>query len=216
MVEQYEAHIKEAVAQFARHKFPYSCDVYCIDGFHYFFSYLMKNFADIDNFYQAAGELQKMMGEEQWKSLLKSAAGTREYYQSTLFFYARELSYSSKTPRPRSEQRNFVYWTYLYVEFGKEKEFEEILKAWVELYKSKNISHGYATYIGSIGNEMPLYVLAESAESASVFYSQEEETFKSFGEEGQALLKKTRALLRKYEIKIGSRRPDLSYTPEER
>ena len=216
MVGQFEAHIKEAVAQFARHKFPYPQDVYCIDGYHYFFSHLVKNYAGIDSFYKAAVELHQKMGEEQWRLLLKSAAGTLEYYQSTLFYYARELSYSPVNPHPDPGQRNFVYWTYLYVEYGKEKEFEEILKAWVELFKSRNISHGYATYIGSIGNEMPLYVLAESAESASVFYSQDEETFKLFGEEGQALMKKTWALLRKFEIKIGSRRPDLSYTPEER
>ena len=216
MVGQFEAHIKEGITQFTRLKFPYPQDVYCIDGFHYFFSYPVGSYAGIDNFYKAGVELHQKMGEKKSQSLVKSAVGTLEYYQSTLFYYVRELSYSPKTPRLSSEQRNFVYWTYLYVEFGKEKEFEEILKAWVELYKSRNISHGYATYIGSIGNEMPLYVLAESAESASVFYSQEEETFKLFGEEGQALMKKTWALLRKFEIKIGSRRPDLSYTPEER
>ncbi|MFB0519236.1 MAG: hypothetical protein ACETWC_08150 [Acidobacteriota bacterium] len=216
MVGQFEEHVREGIAQFARYKFPYPQDVYCIDGYHYFFSYPVKNFEDIGNFYKAAGEYRQKMGEEQWKSRVKSAAGTLEYYQSTLFYYVRELSYSPVNPHPDPGQRNFVYWTYLYVEFGKEKEFEEILKAWVELYKSKNISRGYATYMGGIGNEMPLYVLAESAESASVFYSQDEETFKLYGEEGQALMKKTWALLRKFEIKTGSRRPDLSYMPEER
>jgi len=216
MVGQFEAHLREGKALFTRHKFPYPCDVYCIDGYHYFFSYPVKNFADIGNFYKAAGEYRQKMGEEQWKSRVKSAAGTLEYYQSTLFYYVRELSYSPANPHPDPGQRNFVYWTYLYVEFGKEKEFEEVLKAWVELFKSRNISHGYATYIGSIGNEMPLYVLAESAESASVFYSQEEKTFKLYGEEGQALMKKTWALLRKFEIKRGSRRPDLSYIPSEK
>ncbi|MDH5715701.1 MAG: hypothetical protein OEZ30_09070 [Candidatus Aminicenantes bacterium] len=216
MVDQFEEHIRGGIAQFARYKFPYPQDVYCIDGNHYFFSYPVKNFEGIGNLYKAAREYRQKIGEEQWKLRVKSAAGTLEYYQSTLFYLSFELSYSPETPRPRSEQRNFVYWTYLYVEHGKEKEFEEVLKAWVELYKSKNISHGFATYMGSIGNEMPLYVIAESAKSAAAFYSQEDETFKLFGEEGQALMKKTWALLRKFEIKIGNRRPDLSYRPEER
>ena len=52
--------------------------------------------------------------------------------------------------------------------------------------------------------------------SAADYTTTEEKFWKAMGEEGAALSKKTRALIRKMESKTGRARPELSYWPERR
>jgi len=80
----------------------------------------------------------------------------------------------------------------------------------VDLYKSKNISNGWNTFIGDIGTDMPFYFWTASGKSAADFWSQGEKETKILGEEEvMKLEQKDMALYRKYESKTGRPRPDL-------
>ena len=215
MAAEYEAVMKEVVTLCTKHKFPYPFYAYSTDDFHYYFVYPVENFADIDNLYKAFGELGKKMGAEQWQGLMKRFAGTFEYYQYSVIRYLLEFSYTPEKSRLKPEEENFVFWEFFYIPFGKEIEFAEICQEWVELYKSKNIPDGWSTYVGDIGTEIPTYIVVLWGKSAADYFSQLEKTVELLGEEGQALVKKTMDLCRRYETKTGMRRPDLSYTPKE-
>ncbi len=69
------------------------------------------------------------------------------------------------------------------------------------------------TYKGELGTTMPVYVWFEYGKSAADYAVAEEAFWDALGEEGAALSKKTRALIRKMESKTGRYRPDLSYDP---
>jgi len=215
-VAEYETHIKEALELFAKFEFPYSFYAFSTDDFRYRFGFPIENFADIDNFYKAGEEWSKKMGPEQYESLGKSAIGTLDYYHYFLMLYKPELSYIPEKPRIKlREEEHFIFLELFYLYFGKEKEFEEILKEWVDLYKSRNLTDGWETYVGVIGTEMPVYFIVLWGSSAADYFSQLEKIVELLGEEGKALVKKTYAAIKKYEQITERFRPDLSYLPKE-
>ena len=68
--------------------------------------------------------------------------------------------------------------------------------------------------MGDLGTKMPVYLWVEYGKSAADYAVTEEKFWKAMGEEGAALSKRTRALIKKMESKTGRYRPDLSYAPK--
>ncbi|MGK7371716.1 MAG: hypothetical protein ACNS64_16000, partial [Candidatus Halalkalibacterium sp. M3_1C_030] len=86
-----------------------------------------------------------------------------------------------------------------------------IAKEWIDLNKSKDIKQGYRLYMGDMGTDMPLVIVAHSAKSASDFYSNREKNMMMLGEAGKKLMGKTMSIAWKFESREGAMRPDLSY-----
>jgi len=214
MLIEYEMHVREVIALIAKYEFPFPVYVYMTNDLHYIFAYPVENLADIENFYKAFGEMQKKMGAEKWDSLLKSAEGTIESYQYSVFRYMPELSYVPEEPRLKMEESNFIWLEYNYIKFGKEKEFEEMQKKLAELYKSKNITDGWQIYSGFIGAQMPLYVSIERAKDGADWFMQHGKINKLIEKEGIALKRKALTFYRKIDSKMATFRPDISYIPK--
>jgi hypothetical protein len=214
-VTEWEAHVKQAVELFTKYEFPYQLYTFSYNDFCCRFAWTIENFADIDNFYKAIGEWEKKMGPEQWESLMKSAIGTLDDYHYFLIRYRPDLSYiPEELGFDLWKEGHFVFVEFCYLNFGTEKEYEEITKKWVDLYKNKSIPVGWWTYVGDIGTSMPFYMFVIRAKSAADYYSQSEKMQKLLGEEIKKLMGKTWSPVRKYETKTGSFRPDLSYLPK--
>jgi hypothetical protein len=210
MAAKFEAAVKKEIEL----GYPYPFSAYSTDDFYYYFLTPIENYASIDALNKAESEWAKKIGENH-QALMKSVEGTFEYYRLGVIRFLPELSYPPKKPRLKPEEVNFTYWGFLYVEFGKEKEFADVFKQWVELYKSKDIPDGWSTYVVESGAEMPFYFMAASGKSAADFYAADEKATKKIGEEKTMELgHKTMALFRKFEIKTGRPRPDLSNVPK--
>lgn len=215
-VAEYEAHVKEVLELSAKYEFPYQFYAFSYDDFHYRFGFPIENFSDIDNFYEVGEELSKKMGPEQYESLAKSAIGTYDYLHLFLIHYRPDLSYIPEELEFKLwEEEHFIFSESCYLEYGKEKEYDETIKKWVELYKSKNIPVGWWTYVGHIGTKMPFYMFVIRAKSAVDYYSQSAKIQEQMGEEIKKLMGKTWSPVRKFEVNTGRFRPDLSYLPKE-
>lgn len=215
-VAEWEAHVKQAIELFTKYEFPYQLYAFSYDDFHYHFCRLIDNFADIDNFYKAYEGWSKKMGPEQWESLMKSGIGTLDYYRYFLIRYRPDLSYIlEELGFNLWKEGHFIFVKSCYLNFGTEKEYEEITKKWVDIYKNKSIPSGWWTYVGDIGTNMPFYMFVIRAKSAADYYSQSEKIQKLLGEEIKKLMGKTWSPVRKFETKTGRFRPDLSYLPKE-
>lgn len=212
-VAEYEEHVKMADELFAKYEYPYPVYAFSTEDFHYIFVFPVENFADMDNIYKATGEMAQKAGEE-FQAMIKSAEGTLEYSTYFMVRYIPQLSYIPEKPRLKQEESNFILWECFYAQPTKEGEFAEVLKQWQTLYKNKDIPDGWELYVGSLGTEQPLFIAMFRAKSAADYFSQWEKTLELLGEEGQELLKKTVAPLRKFERKSGRYRPDLSYIPK--
>jgi len=216
MVGEFEAAVREYVAQCARYKFPYPSYVYNADDFHYYLAYPVENYAAIDSLHKAWGELDTKMGAEQVQALNNRFEGTYEYFRHFVIRYMPELSYAPEKPRLKPEEEHFVYLDFYYFLPEMEKEEEQIGREWVELYKRKNIPYGYSLYAGVMGTDMPLYIMLLKAKSAADYFSQSVKIRELLGEERKGLLKRTLDGTRKVEKKTGKFRPDLSYIPKDK
>ncbi len=212
-VGEFEATVKEFVALAVEHKYPYRWYGHSTNDFHYYFAYPVEDLGAVDNIFEAWDELAEKMGKEQYQALDKRFDGIIEYYKYTLNRFMPEMSYTPENPRLLPEERKFFHLNIFYLPYGREKEFEEISKEWVALYKSKNIFDGTWFYVGVIGTDNPMYMLVRRAKNRADYYSQAEVIDELLGEEGKALKGKTRPLLKKLEHQDGWSRPDLSYTP---
>lgn len=214
MIHQYETAVKELVALYKQYKGTYPWHGFSADDFLYYFDMPVENLADLEKMFQEDEEIAKKWGEEKSKEIDKSFAGTYEYVHSSMYYYRKDLSFIPEEPRLKSEEANYRLWAFYYVQPDKDKEFQDVLKKFIALYKEKNVAEPYYIYVGGMGTEMPVYVVAFISKSAADFWTHNEKTCELIGEEGKALSQKVISLVRKRDIKTAWYRPELSYIPE--
>lgn len=210
MAAKFEAAVKKQIEL----GYPMPFETYSTDDFLYYFLVPIENYAGIDSMAKAEGEWGAKIGKE-YEALMKSVEGTFDHYRAGVIRFLPELSYAPKKPRLKPEEQKFITWGYAYVEFGKEKEFSDINRQFVELYKSQDASIGWNMFVVESGAEMPLYFWAETGKSAAEYYAEKGKDWKKVGEEKRAeLWNKFLATVRKFESKTGRLRPDISNMPK--
>jgi hypothetical protein len=211
MVAKFEASVKLRIELGS----PTPWSAFSTDDFHYYFLTPIQNYAGIDSMDKVDNEWAGKIGKEKLDSLMKSTEGTFEYLKAGVIRFLPELSYAPKVPSAEPEEGNFMYWGFANVEFGKGKEFRDILKQWVALYDSNKVPMGWNTFVGVVGVEVPLYILANRGKSPAQYWAEDEKAMKTIGEtKVTELYKKTMALCRKFESKTGWARPELSNKPK--
>jgi hypothetical protein len=215
MANEFEAVVKESIAIYAEHKFPYPFYTFWTSDFHYHVMWPYEKYGDLDNWYEAIEELSKKVGEP-WQALSKRVAVTYEYIHSSVYYHMPELSYIPENPRLKHEEANFFFFDIYYVQPGKTKEFKEIIKKFVALSKSKNITEGWDAYDGDIGTDMPVYAFVMRAKDETDFYIHNTKMWEILGEEGEKLWEESVALIRKRGDKQAWLLPDFSYMPKEK
>jgi len=216
MIAEYEAAAKVMVSLNAEYKATYPWYAFSVEDFHYYFVIPVENLADVDNMFNEDSELEKKMGEEKLEEIGKLFAGTYEYVHTYMIYHRPDLSYTPESPRLQPEEANYRKWIWYYIQPDKAEEYQEILKKFIPLAQSKNVSDGYNIYVGGIGMDLPAYLVAFSAKSAADQETHYERIIESLGEEAVALLQKMFSLTRELDIKTGWFRPDLSYMPKEK
>jgi hypothetical protein len=214
-IDAYETAVKEFIAVLAEHSFPYSFEVYFSDDYHYIFSWPIKNFADVDALFQSWMKLVEVWGWDKYAEMEKTVSGT---YETNRHWFVRSrpgLSYVSDQQQYDRAKKNYILWGFCYVKPGKEKAFEKNFKDFVTMFTAKEVPFGWNTFQGDLGTEMPLYIYAEWGDGPAAFWTDVEKAMGKVEGEADALWKETQSLLRKYEVKIGGNRPDLSYRPAE-
>lgn len=210
---EYEASLKELLAHLVKHGFPFLFDTYVTDDSHYFVVYGLKDAADIDRWKTAWRELAQRMGPETLQAvhLRIVAAELERVYQ--LWYFRPDISFLPEKERLKPDEIGHYTWDFVWVVPGKEAEFEAINKEWSALSKARKSRDPFMTYVGDLGTKMPVYVWFEYGKTPADTAAAEERFWKSMGDAGADLSKRTRALIRKLESKAGRYRPDLSYVP---
>jgi hypothetical protein len=214
-VADFVAATRAEVALYAKYKFPYAWHTSSRFDNHFYFLIPVDNFAAIDSVFEAFNKVEETAGKE-YQELLDMFEGTYEYIQPQIYLLNYELSLISEEGAAESEGENFLCWDIHYIHGGKEREYEEIVKEFQALYRSKNTSQDWYCYQAVIGEKNPVYYFVTSAKDAVDFYTQNAKMWDALGEEGDSFYQKLMNLLRKREMKTGRPRPDLSYTPEEK
>lgn len=181
------------------------------DDFTYIFISPVTNYAGLDNMGAGFAELQEKMGKEAFDKTMSQFNGNYHSHKDYMIRLHPELSYNPEYGNNLNDGMNFRHWDFYHVYPGKEAVAAEIAKEWIALNASKDIKQGYRLYMGDMGTDMPLVIVAHSAKSASDFYSNREKNMMALGEAGKKLMDKTMSITWKFESREGAMRPDLSY-----
>jgi hypothetical protein len=213
-VAEYEAAVRDLLANLAKHEFAFNLDIYSTDDSHYYAVYPLKNYADADAWFKAWAELAQKMGPENLQAIRRRivACEIERVYQ--FWYYRPDISFLPQKERLKPNEIGYYTWDFVWVIPGKEAEFEAANKEWIALSKAKGARDPFYTWVGDLGTPTPVYVWVEYGKSAADYAVTEEKFWKAMGEEGAALSKKTRALMRRIDSKTGQYRPDLSYSPK--
>ena len=214
MVNQYEATVKKLIPEYIKHDLKYPFSAYSTNEFDYYFLIPIDNFADMDNVNKAFSEVREKMGAKKYDAIWSEFGGTVKYDKNGFYTFRADLSYIPEKPRLKPEDVNFIFWLNYYYKTDKMPEVEKVYKEWISFFKSKNIDTGFYAYEGGIGSEMPYISVSLGDRNAEEFFAQSAKRDKMYADKFAELWKKSYALLRKFEQKMGQPRPDLSYTPK--
>lgn len=181
------------------------------DDFTYIYISPVTNYAGLDAINAGFAELQDKIGKEAFDRNMNMFSGNYHSHRDYMVRLHPELSYKPEYGNQMNVGMDFRHWDFYHVYPGKEAQVAEIAKEWIELNKSMDIQQGYRLYMGDMGTDMPLVIVAHSAKNASDFYSNYEKNMKKMGDAGKKLMEKTMAITWKIERREGSMRPDLSY-----
>jgi len=217
MVNQFEAATKETIEAILKaYNWPWAMEAYATEDFHYYYIYPFESLTEIDKAFGVWHDILGKFGEQKWDTLNRKLGETVEYTRVGTITFSPELSYLPDKPRLKPGEIKFIYWGFCYVIPGKEKEFEAQFKKIAELFKAKKVNHGFKTWIGGIGVEMPFYMYSETGKSPADFFLTSEKVMKVVDPEVTQLWNQALTFMRKYEFKMGTFRPDLSYYPEKK
>ena len=210
---EYEEAVKDLLAAMKKHGFAFRLFTYSTDDGHYYMVYPLKNYADVDAWFEEWGEFARRIGPANFRALDDRIVACEIERVHRFWVFRPDISYLPEKERLKPEEIGYYTWDFVWVIPGKQAEFEAVNREWIALSARKGARDPFMTYKGELGTTMPVYVWFEYGKSAADYAVAEEVFWKAMGEEGAALSKKTRALIRKMESKTGRFRPDLSYDP---
>ena len=180
--------------------------------FHYIYvSRLQNGLAGYETMFNAWMSLPDKVGKEKWADLMTRSVGTTSSYNEVLAMRRDDLSYAPATPRLKPAEQAYVRWFFYYLVPGKESEAEAISKDYAALFKSKNIADPFTIYMAMNGNDLPLLVVATFGKSPADYAANDEKINAALGNDVRPLQARALAITRRYEIREGLYRPDLSY-----
>lgn len=214
---QMERALKAVKAQntfFKEQKFPFGNFNQTTNEGYYWYSVEFSDYADIDKIQATVKELWKNNSDKQ-KELQKNFDDT--YYQIGRFILEMQPELSSipeNSDRFSGSEHRVV--SRFHVKPGKEKEFTEQTKKYVELRKKHGVSERFITYTAEFGPDLNIfYFIDELGESPAEHFTKNENFWKKAGTDGEELWKAVAPLLNKTEYFHTTAHFDINYIPSE-
>ena len=166
----------------------------------------LQSFAEIDTAGATFDKIKKQIGEE-WEQLNSDAGNTIESAEAWFVAYREDLSYIPEVPNydPDQEEPLFLTRVEYFTLPGKDNEFEECMKEFVELCKEKKAKVGYRAMQTVFSNDLPSYVIIATYNNIEDFGKQAKEQRELLGDEAKAIYAKGGQFVRKMDQKIGIR-----------
>jgi hypothetical protein len=213
--EAFEAGMVKEIALYSKYGLPFGWAAYSTDDYRYFFMIPIENSGSIDKINAAFEEAAKKAGAE-YKELEKTFTGTYDHMSLNVIARHPKLSFAPEKPRVPGDQAEFYHWSFFYIKPGYEDKIMELAKEFLELCKAKGAVDAYNFFVGELGRDLPIALSAgwDGNVSMEDLERNNEEFWKTLGEEGKALWAKGETYCRKVENIFGRYRPDLSLIPE--
>ena len=127
-----------------------------------------------------------------------------------------ELSYLPGNMKIQPSEAKFLYMGFCHIRPGHEAAVKENFKRFVEIYTSRKMDLGWATYEGFLGPEMPVLAYTFWDKGLVNFITAGEEAKNQLGENYATLWQELMTSLTRYEYRFLDMRKELSYLPDKR
>ncbi|WP_163323542.1 hypothetical protein [Draconibacterium mangrovi] len=179
------------------------------------YSVPFTNYADIDKI--------EAMSERLWKEHTEKSKELQMLFDDAfnsigafILEYQPELSIRSAERNIPANGKKFRFYEKFYIKFGKEKEFEELVKRYKEMRETNGFKDDFLTLYPAFAPEMNVvYFIDETGSNAAEHFSDIEKHWEIFGQEGEELWKDVKQVIEKIETRTGLIDYDVSYFPEE-
>jgi len=212
-VAEYESALKDLLAALDEHGFSVRFDTYSTDDSHYYLIYGIENYAGVDRWRAAWRDFAQKMAPSDFPALRRRMAAAELERAYRFWHFRPDLSFLPEKERLKPEEIGYYTWDYVWLVPGAEAEFEALNKEWIALSRARGALDPFMTYAEDLGANGPVYAWFEYGRSAADYAAAEEAFWRSLGEAGADLSKRTRAVIRRLDTKTGRYRPDLSYAP---
>lgn len=210
-IADYERTTKEFGAMMRGANIAFHYDAFSTDDFHYFYVMPMKGMGDVDRIMQIfMAELPQKVGQEKVLDLMRRSGATMQKTNEWIVLRRDDLSYVPAKPRLKPEEMKARRWDYYYIKPGMEDMVDQISNEWKAASKALESGDGWTLFQAVVGGDLPLVVVSFAGKDAADIAAQDEKFMASLGEKGQALMAKTFQIVRKFDVKYGHWRPDLS------
>jgi hypothetical protein len=214
MIAEYEAATKSLVEAFAAHEIE-GIQFSAASGAELGYVYAMplESFGSMESLHASWEAAVEKIGMEKWREV--AARGDAAVDHREAFFVRRrtDLSFVPDAPSVMPEEIGYVAYGFYYVIPGHEAQLEAMCRSFAELYGKLGMNDGWTVYQALTGADLPLYVIAHPAKSATDFHEHAERMQTAMGEEGMKLVMESYAHVRRFERREGRPRPDLGYLP---
>ena len=214
MLAQYETVTRDFLNAFTEKKADpkvFGMRLYMTNDLHYIYVVPISSWGVMDAMPQNWMTISQAIGKERWRDLMTRGNAAIYSFNDTMSQRRPDLSYVPANPRLKPEEQNFVHLSFYYIDAAKTDEAEQVAKDYVALSKAKNISDPFTIYEAKSGTDLPLYVVAIPAKSASDFYATDDKNRATMGAEARALDARALAYTRRLEFRDATFRPELSY-----
>ena len=181
------------------------------DNYHYAHVVELKSMDDINGGLKAfiKGDQKSAEFDLIWGDLNEAINSFRNYVVK----YEPELSYVPDG-KVWLEEAPYRRWNYLHFEPGTEKEAEQILLAWKNLYQNKGVKTGFRVFRGVVGLDQPVIIFTTWSATPLDYQTELQESIDLLDEEGTILWVAMMDLVRKADTVEGWYLPQYSFNPE--
>jgi hypothetical protein len=170
----------------------------------------IEGFEGIGKAWQNFEAAIETVGPEKFMELHARFGEAMDYATSSVIMLRPDLSYRLEDTALTTD-RPFRMYNWYFAIPGKEEKLEGVAKDYIALYESKGIEHGWRVYQIVIGQELPAYLVVQTAMDEADYHARAKEIEEMAGEEGYQLSLKAMKYTRRIEINSGWIRPDLSF-----
>ena len=169
----------------------------------------IKNMGELDK--NPFADLEKKMGEKEYKELFDSFEGTYSKHGDYILRLDKKLSYMPDGITQTPQGENYRELTIYHIPPGSGDKAEELAAEVKKMYEDKNSGIHYRLYKSGFGTMGEYYMAAVAAESPEQLEQRRQENDDLLGDEGKALFEKIENTFSEIEKVTGYLKPELSY-----
>jgi hypothetical protein len=193
---------QQAVDLWKKHKFELPVSCYATDDNIFYWVIPIENFGSIDDIFAKSYAITKKMTDEDGfdgDKVFRDLSTTR----TRVIMSLPDLSYHPSGNAKQSAAKNYVEWTFCSMRQGHEKEAADAVKKYIEFYKKVNEPYEWEMYMVTLGYDTPMWILKTRAESPEAMRKLENDLYKKYGKELDAMWNEFILHVRKIDNKTG-------------